>query len=104
MINGSDCRSRLARTSNEGQRDCRQHIEALRGVYTPEQIEALTAAYEGALATFQIANRIDPSAHEIARKLFELVDRDRECTPAILYTRALAELDLHQARYYPPAN
>ena len=87
MISVSDGAGRVARTSR---------------AYTPEQIEALIAAYEGALATLNTADRIDLVKQAIARKLFELAERDSECTPALLYARALTELDLQEVRYYPP--
>jgi hypothetical protein len=70
--------------------------------FTPDQIERLSVAYEGALATLQI-HRSDPLAEEIARKIIEVSDADGDCTSAILYTRALAELGLPERRYFSAA-
>ena len=71
--------------------------------FTPDQIERLSVAYEGALATLQIT-RTDPLAEMIARKIIEVSDADRQCTSAILYTRALAELGLPERRYFPASD
>ena len=68
--------------------------------FSPEQVEQLTAAYEGALAELQITNRDDPITELIARKIIEVSDSDGTCAPAILYTRALAQLGLPVSRYF----
>ena len=70
--------------------------------FSPDQIERLSVAYEGALATLQI-NRTDPLAETIAKKIIEVSDADNECTSSILYTRALAELGLPERRYFGAA-
>ena len=93
----------MAQTSNGRERDDSRHIESLARAYTPEQIERLAAAYEGALATLNIAGRMDLAKHAIARKVLELAERDRDYTPALIYTRALTELGLPEVRYYRPA-
>jgi hypothetical protein len=69
--------------------------------FNPDQVERLTAAYEGALATLQITDRNDPLAEEIARKIIEVSAADERCTPGLLYARALAELGLPAPRYFP---
>lgn len=76
----------------------RKHIRER--AFTPDEVERLTAAYEGALATLQITDRNDPLTEEIARKIIEVSDSDGQCTAAILYARALAELGLPAQRYF----
>jgi hypothetical protein len=68
--------------------------------FSPEQVEQLTAAYEGALAELQITNRDNPVTELIARKIIEVSDSDGTCTPAILYTRALAQLGFPASRHF----
>jgi hypothetical protein len=102
MISVSDGAGRVAQTSNGGERDAPHPKEAEARAYTPEQIAGLTAAYEVVLATLNVVDRIDLAKYAIAPKLFELAESDRECRPALLYTRALTELDLQESRYFSP--
>ena len=101
MISVSHSAGRVAQTSGRGEFDEPDPIAARPRAYTPEQLAGLTAAYEGVLATLSVVDRVDPARQAIARKLFELADRNSDCRPALLFTRALTELDLQEVRYYP---
>jgi hypothetical protein len=63
------------------------------GVFEPEEIEIMSAAYEDALSVLQLANRQDPITELVARKIIA-VARSGERDPTCIRELALKELGI----------
>ena len=63
------------------------------GVFEPEEIEIMSAAYEDALSVLQLANRQDPITELVARKIIA-VARSGERDPPRIRELALKELGI----------
>ncbi len=61
------------------------------GVFEPEAIERMAAAYEHALRVLQLTDRTDPITEALARKIIEIAEVG-ERDPDRLCQRALAAL------------
>ena len=59
--------------------------------FGPDEIRVLTTAYEEALRTLRLANRSDPAAEIIAKKIIEFAQRG-ESDPVQLRERAIRSL------------
>ena len=63
------------------------------GVFEPEEIATMSAAYEDALSVLQLANRQDPITELVARKIIA-VARSGERDPPRIRELALKELGI----------
>ncbi len=66
------------------------------GVFSPDEIESLSAAYEAALKVLRLKDREDPVTELIAAKIIQ-VYRLGEHDPATICTRSLKELGVRPA-------
>ena len=66
------------------------------GHFGPEEIEAMTKAYEATLAELRLVDRNDPITELIARKIVNVTGTG-ERTPQVIKDRALAALGIRKA-------
>ena len=69
------------------------------GVFSPEVMTAMSAAFDDALNELKLADRDDPVAEIVARKIIE-VARQGECDPARLSATALDRIQQMTIPWY----
>ena len=62
-----------------------------RASFTPEQVAAMSEAFNAALVDIGLSDRQDPLAEIVARKVIEIC-RQGECDPKRLYELALKDI------------
>jgi hypothetical protein len=72
------------------------------GSFAPDEIIIMSSAYEDVLHQLQLADRTNPFAEKIAKKIIELCQRGLR-DPARICSTALAELDIKRPPVWPEA-